>query len=439
MTMYMLVGGIGTLLGPLLGASVPWLTQYLQFLQDYRFVVFGPLLVIAGDLPAARHRRHLAEGGAPGAPTRCARAMPEAARIRPTPATANGATPCLRSTTLTKRFGGLAAVNDVSTSSSSAGTSTPSSAPTARARPPSSTWSAAHASGRARAASCSTAGRDRPARRPGGALGIARTFQSTHLFDMATVLDNLIVGHRLRTKLGPAGRAARHRRLREEERICRDKAQEALDFVGLARGATASPGDISQEERKRVAFALALATDPELLLLDEPAGGVNPEETVGLAALIRKLVATARRLPDRTQDGHDHEPGRQDHGAELRREDRRGHARRDPRQPASSSKPTWGANMLRLENVSTLHYGSFRALSGVTLHAERRRAGGAAGRERRRQELDLPGRQRHAAPERGAASASASTSWWACRPPDRRRRAWCTAPRAASCSRQCRC
>lgn len=47
MTMYMLVGGIGTLLGPLLGAiGVPWLTQYLQFLQDYRFIVFGPLLII---------------------------------------------------------------------------------------------------------------------------------------------------------------------------------------------------------------------------------------------------------------------------------------------------------------------------------------------------------------------------------------------------------
>jgi branched-chain amino acid transport system ATP-binding protein len=51
-------------------------------------------------------------------------------------------------------------------------------------------------------------------------------------------------------------------------------------------------GDISQEERKRVAFALALSTDPTLLLLDEPAGGVNPEETVGLAALIRKMAAS---------------------------------------------------------------------------------------------------------------------------------------------------
>ena len=79
-------------------------------------------------------------------------------------------------------------------------------------------------------------------------------------------------------------------RLREEERICREKARNALDFVGLAHLEHRLAGDISQEERKRVAFALALATEPRLVLLDEPAGGVNPEETVGLAELIRKMV-----------------------------------------------------------------------------------------------------------------------------------------------------
>jgi len=121
-------------------------------------------------------------------------------------------------------------------------------------------------------------------------LGIARTFQTTHLFDNASVLDNLIVGHRLRTRSGLWDVLANSKRLQEEERLCREKAREALDFVGLSHIANRIAADITQEERKRVAFALALATDPELLLLDEPAGGVNPEETVGLAALIRKLV-----------------------------------------------------------------------------------------------------------------------------------------------------
>lgn len=121
-------------------------------------------------------------------------------------------------------------------------------------------------------------------------LGVSRTFQTTHLFDNATVLDNLIVGHRLRTQSGLMDVLLGTRRLKEEERICREKARDALDFVGLSHIAHRIAADISQEERKRVAFALALATDPKLVLLDEPAGGVNPEETVGLAELIRKMV-----------------------------------------------------------------------------------------------------------------------------------------------------
>ncbi len=121
-------------------------------------------------------------------------------------------------------------------------------------------------------------------------LGVARTFQTTALFDRATVLDNLIVAHRLRTRSGLWDVLRGSIRLREEERVCREKARDALDFVGLSHVAGRIAGDITQEERKRVAFALALATDPKLMLLDEPAGGVNPEETEGLAELIRKLV-----------------------------------------------------------------------------------------------------------------------------------------------------
>ncbi len=121
-------------------------------------------------------------------------------------------------------------------------------------------------------------------------LGIARTFQSTTLFDTSTVLDNLIVGHRLRTRSGLWDVLIGSKRLKEEERICREKAREALDFVGLAHLENRVAGDITQEERKRVAFALALATAPKLLLLDEPAGGLNPDETLGLAELIHKMV-----------------------------------------------------------------------------------------------------------------------------------------------------
>jgi branched-chain amino acid transport system ATP-binding protein len=121
-------------------------------------------------------------------------------------------------------------------------------------------------------------------------LGIARTFQTTTLFDLASVEDNLIVGHRLRTQSGLLDVLLGSARLKREEAVCREKARAALDFVGLSRIAHRMAGDISQEERKRVAFALALATEPRIVLLDEPAGGVNPEETEGLAELIRKIV-----------------------------------------------------------------------------------------------------------------------------------------------------
>jgi ABC-type branched-subunit amino acid transport system ATPase component len=123
-------------------------------------------------------------------------------------------------------------------------------------------------------------------------LGVARTFQTTHLFDNATVLDNLIVGHRLRTASTFWDVVVNSHRLREDERRCRDRAEQVLDFVGLSSVGNRLAADITQEERKRVAFALALATDPKMVLLDEPAGGVNPEETVGLAQLIRKMVRT---------------------------------------------------------------------------------------------------------------------------------------------------
>ncbi|MBQ0833457.1 ABC transporter ATP-binding protein [Marinobacter sp.] len=121
-------------------------------------------------------------------------------------------------------------------------------------------------------------------------LGVGRTFQTTNLFEQATVLDNLIVGHRLRTRSGLWDVLINSKRLQREEKAARDKAQEALDFVELGHVAGQFIADITQEERKRVAFALALATDPKIVLLDEPAAGVNPEETASFARLMRKMV-----------------------------------------------------------------------------------------------------------------------------------------------------
>jgi branched-chain amino acid transport system ATP-binding protein len=121
-------------------------------------------------------------------------------------------------------------------------------------------------------------------------LGIARTFQTTQLFEQSTVFDNVMIGHRLRTSSNLFDAVFRTKRLKREEAECKEKAMEVLEFVGLTDVADQIVANISQEQKKRAAFALALATEPEIVLLDEPAAGVNPDETEGLEQLIVKMV-----------------------------------------------------------------------------------------------------------------------------------------------------
>ncbi len=123
-------------------------------------------------------------------------------------------------------------------------------------------------------------------------LGIARTFQATTLFGEATALDNVLVGYRQRTSAGVIDALIRTRRLAREERDAHDAAHQALDFVGLAGHAERRAQDLTQEQQKRLAIALALVAKPRLLLLDEPSAGINAEQTRGLIALIESIAAT---------------------------------------------------------------------------------------------------------------------------------------------------
>ncbi len=116
-------------------------------------------------------------------------------------------------------------------------------------------------------------------------LGISRTFQTVHLFPNMTVLENAMVGQHCRSRAGVFGSIARLPRTRREEERIRQRAKESLAFFGsrLAGYREEQPAfALSYANRRRLEMARALATDPVLVMLDEPTAGMNPTETIEL-------------------------------------------------------------------------------------------------------------------------------------------------------------
>ena len=121
-------------------------------------------------------------------------------------------------------------------------------------------------------------------------LGVSRTFQNVEVFGRMTVLENVMVGRHIQSRAGIISTGLRLVGMRREERQIRESAMQHLAFVGLEERATELAGNLPLGEQKLLEVARALATDPEMLLLDEPAGGLNTRETEGLAALIHRIL-----------------------------------------------------------------------------------------------------------------------------------------------------
>jgi branched-chain amino acid transport system ATP-binding protein len=119
--------------------------------------------------------------------------------------------------------------------------------------------------------------------------GISRTFQNIRLFKEMSVLENVMVAQHARTRSGLFSAIMRWRQFQDEEREVREKGLEYLSFVGLADHARAVSGNLPYGAQRRLEIARALATDPALILLDEPTAGMNPQETFEVMQLIVRI------------------------------------------------------------------------------------------------------------------------------------------------------
>jgi branched-chain amino acid transport system ATP-binding protein len=121
-------------------------------------------------------------------------------------------------------------------------------------------------------------------------MGVARTFQNIRLFGAMSATENVMIGRHSQMKAGVFGSIFRPPWVRKEERAVRERARELLGYVGLKPPSFDRMSvELSYGDQRRVEIARALASDPQLLLLDEPTAGMNPQESSALTAFMRQL------------------------------------------------------------------------------------------------------------------------------------------------------
>ena len=195
-------------------------------------------------------------------------------------------------------------------------------------------------------------------------LGMARTFQNIRLFPTMTVLENVMIGRHCRTSAGIAGAVFQDSRTKAEEQATIDRSYELLREVGLNMHYQDEARNLPYGAQRRLEIARALATDPAVLLLDEPAAGMNPQETLELKSLILHL----RKEFDLSILLIEHDMGMvmslsdriyvMEYGSRI--------AMGTPRTPASSRRILESPTMLELRNVNTF-YGNIQALRDVNI------------------------------------------------------------------------
>lgn len=126
--------------------------------------------------------------------------------------------------------------------------------------------------------------------------GLARTFQNIRLFSQMTVLENVMIGRHCRTHAFILGAILRNKATLQEEQEIYEKSHEILEKVGLSQYENEFAKNLPYGAQRRLEIARALATEPLLLLLDEPAAGMNPQETIELVSLIQEIASDGQAI-----------------------------------------------------------------------------------------------------------------------------------------------
>lgn len=291
-----ILGGRGSLVGPIIGAVIfAWLPEVLRSAGEMRFAIFGVLLIVVVRLlpkglvslwPSAWRGAEVASSPAAGSSTSIV--PPAAIPAASTPHEAPSGPPVFAVSGLTKRYGALVALKDVSFSlrereilglmgPNGAGKSTCMSMASGFVRPTS--------------GSISLFGEDVSTLAPHQltARGLVRTFQQTTIFGDLSVYENILIAVHNRRPVSFAASLVQSARFRSDEAARTQIVRQLVVEVGLEGKAATLARSLAYGEQRLLSLAIALATDPKVLLLDEPAAGLNPVEAATLTALLRRL------------------------------------------------------------------------------------------------------------------------------------------------------